>query len=97
MSLSQDDTQTALDRIAQTVKQIQQENTTFQQLDHTQLTHEYSDRLLKHHSAKQLLKLPQERLVKTIRSMMTWGMLYGMIADFTPEQMQAFDEAVENR
>lgn len=97
MSLFQDDTQAALDRIAQTIKQIQQENSTFQQLDRAQLTHDYSDRLLKRHSANQLLDLPQERLVKTIRSMMTWGMLYGMITDFTPEQLQAFDEAVENR
>jgi hypothetical protein len=95
--LPQDDTQAALDRIAQTIGQIQQENAAFQQLDRTQLTHEYSDRLLKSHPANQILKLPQERFAKTIRSMMTWGMLYGLIADFTPEQMQAFDEAVENR
>lgn len=95
--ISQDDTQAVLARIAQTVGHIQQENVAFQPLDRTQLTHEYGDRLLKHHSANQILKLPQERLAKTIRSMMTWGMLYGLIADFTPEQMQAFDEAVENR
>ena len=96
MTPATDITQAAIDRITQVIAKVKQENPVFQELKLEALTNEYAALLLDYWLPYQILDFSEEQIAQTIRNLMTWRMLYGLIADFPPEQMRVFDAAVES-
>lgn len=89
--------QAAQNRIAETVNLVKQENSVFEELDSDLLVQDYLSLFLEKYQPEEILAFSEERLTSSIRDLMAWGMLYGLISDFTPEQMKAFDDAVQNK
>jgi hypothetical protein len=97
MTQAIDSLQAARDRIAHVIETLQQQNPSFQELDRDYLTEDYLNLYLEKYSPEEILAFPEERLNHAIKDLTAWGTIFGLIADFTPEQMKDFDDAVENR
>lgn len=96
MTQAIDSLQVAKNRIYETVTTLQQQNSAFQDLNRDRVTEDSLTLFLEKYQPEEILAFSEERLSRSIKDLMSWGMIYGLVANFTPEQMKAFDDAVEN-
>ncbi|GGA44191.1 hypothetical protein [Okeania sp. KiyG1] len=87
---------TALKRISEAIDQVMESKSIYQELDKNQLIQTFST-LLDRVSPQILLPLNDERLKKRVRRVMATELLSTILDDFTPEEKEMFNAAVEGR
>lgn len=85
-------------RITNIVEKLIESNWAFQErLDKTEVINEVTQSMQAKFTLEQFLAIEDSELQRRIRQRMAIAGLYGLIADLSPEQIQAFNEAVAGR
>ena len=87
---------TAIKRISETIDLVMETKSIYQELDKNQLIQTFST-LLDQVSPQMVISLDDERLTKKVRGVMSIELLSTIFDDFTPEQIEMFNVAVEGR
>ncbi|NER02204.1 MAG: hypothetical protein F6K17_05930 [Okeania sp. SIO3C4] len=90
------DKNTAIQRISETIDQVIEIKSIYQELDKNQLIETFST-LLDRVSPQMVISLDNERLTNKVRGVMSIELLSTIFDDFTPEQIEMFNAVVEGR
>jgi hypothetical protein len=85
-------------RISRIVEELMEKESWFREkLDLEEMVNYVSGLIEEHLSPDELQEIDDEDLSSRIRKVLTLESVSGMLDDFTPEQMEIFDAAVEGR
>lgn len=96
-NISTDKTNDVSDRISAIVKHLIDTKSLFKDLDPLETSQIQTEDLLEIWSPEQAMDIPDDELISIINDIMAFKAISGLIADFTPEEMEIFDAAVEGR
>lgn len=82
--------------LSKIVTKLMKENEVFKKLDRNKLTKIFSD-LIENLPTEQLTSITQNELKSRIERVMAIETLAGILNDLSPEQIEAFDEAIKRR
>jgi hypothetical protein len=86
-----------LSRISEIVESLIQGKSIFQELDKSEMIQLLSTLLLKNWSSEQVMAIPDDQITSIIKDVMVIEVMSGLLNDFTPEEMEAFEAAVAGR
>ncbi|MDJ1175087.1 hypothetical protein [Roseofilum capinflatum] len=85
-------------RISRIVEELMEKESWFREkLDLEEMVNYVSGLIKEHLSPDELQEIDDEDLSDRIDKVLAWEAASGMLDDFTPEQMELFDAAVEGR
>ena len=85
-----------ISRITAIVDKIIQEDSIYEELDKNDIISTLSD-LFNKFEPQELKLLDDDEFEKIVSRIMSIKLIYGMLDDFTPEEMARFDESVKRR
>jgi hypothetical protein len=89
---------TALHRISKIVDQACEESEIFrEEVNKAEFMGYFSDRIENGLSPDEFISITDEELTERIRQHLAIDVLFGLLSDLTPEEMEIFDAAVEGR
>ena len=83
--------------ISEIVSNLIQTKSLFKEFDSNEMSKMLSDGMLETWSPEQVMEIHDDELTEIMKDIMAFKAISGLLADFTPEEMEIFDAAVAGR